>query len=154
MNAALEGGELSAARPGHTLLPRKDPVPIVQEAGWAPGPVWTGGKSRPTGIRSPDRSTRSQSLYRLNYPTHDRNEYLGYLHGGKGGRYIGLITLPPSCADCLEIVGASTSWSNSGPIQADNGIEEVHICSLISVTVRQRMWLGWYCHGVQLASVG
>ena len=25
----------------------KDPLPIVQEAGWAPGPVWTGGKSRP-----------------------------------------------------------------------------------------------------------
>jgi hypothetical protein len=22
--------------------PRKDPVPIVQEAGWNPGPVWTG----------------------------------------------------------------------------------------------------------------
>ena len=29
------------------LYPGKDPVPIVQEAGWAPGPVWTGGKSRP-----------------------------------------------------------------------------------------------------------
>ena len=27
--------------------PGKDPVPIVQEAGWASGPVWTGGKSRP-----------------------------------------------------------------------------------------------------------
>ena len=25
----------------------KDPVPIVQEARWAPGPVLTGGKSRP-----------------------------------------------------------------------------------------------------------
>jgi len=24
------------------LPPRKDPVPIVEEAGWAPGPVWTG----------------------------------------------------------------------------------------------------------------
>jgi len=24
----------------------KDLVPILQEAGWAPGPVWTGGKSR------------------------------------------------------------------------------------------------------------
>ena len=25
------------------LYPReKDPVPIVEEAGWAPGPVWTG----------------------------------------------------------------------------------------------------------------
>ena len=27
--------------------PGKDLVPIVQEAGWAPGPVWMGGKSRP-----------------------------------------------------------------------------------------------------------
>jgi hypothetical protein len=26
------------------------------------------GKSRPTGIRSPDRPARSQSLYRLSYP--------------------------------------------------------------------------------------
>ena len=24
------------------LPPLKDPVPIVQEAGWATGPVWTG----------------------------------------------------------------------------------------------------------------
>ena len=32
---------------------RKDPVPIVQEAGWAPGPVWTGAKNLAhTGIRS------------------------------------------------------------------------------------------------------
>jgi hypothetical protein len=27
-------------------------------------------KSRPTGIRSPDRPARSQSLYRLSYPAH------------------------------------------------------------------------------------
>ena len=27
------------------LNPRKDPVPIVQEAGWIPGPVWTGGEN-------------------------------------------------------------------------------------------------------------
>jgi hypothetical protein len=25
------------------FTPRKDPVPLVQEAGWAPGPDWTGG---------------------------------------------------------------------------------------------------------------
>ena len=58
----------STLRPYFT--PGKDPVPIVQEAGWAPGPVWTGGKSRPTGLRSPDRPARSQSLYRLSYPAH------------------------------------------------------------------------------------
>jgi hypothetical protein len=49
----------------------KDPVTIVQEAGWAPGPVWTGAENlAPTGIRSPDRPTRSQSLYRLRYLAH------------------------------------------------------------------------------------
>ena len=37
------------------FTPGKDPVPILQEAGWAPGPVWTGGKSRPhrDSIRGP-----------------------------------------------------------------------------------------------------
>jgi len=37
----------------------KDPVPILQEAGWAPGPVWTGGKSRPHRESIPDRPARS-----------------------------------------------------------------------------------------------
>ena len=67
MTAALEGGEWSAARPGRTLLPGKT---ILQEAGWAPGPVWTGGKSHRQGGSIPDRPARSQSLYRLSYPTH------------------------------------------------------------------------------------
>ena len=55
----------------HRLLftPRKDPATIVQKAEWAPGPVWTGAENLvPTGIRSPDRPARSQSLYRLSYP--------------------------------------------------------------------------------------
>jgi len=47
MTAALEGGEWSASRSGRTLPPGKDPVTILQEAGWAAGPVWTGGISRP-----------------------------------------------------------------------------------------------------------
>jgi hypothetical protein len=69
--SALERGEGLASRPGFFLPPEKDPVPLVQEAGWAPEPVWTGAENlAPTGIRSPDRSARSQSLYRLRYPAH------------------------------------------------------------------------------------
>jgi hypothetical protein len=50
------------------FTPGKDPVPIVQEAGWAPGPVCSGAENlAPTGIRSPDLPARSVSLYRLNY---------------------------------------------------------------------------------------
>jgi len=62
----LEGGEWSAARPGRTLPPGKDPVPVAQEAGWAPGAGLDGRKNFvPTGIRSrtvvscyTDRATR------------------------------------------------------------------------------------------------
>ena len=50
------------------FTPGKNPIPILQETGWASGPVWTGGKSRPHRDSIPDRSARSQSLYRLNYP--------------------------------------------------------------------------------------
>jgi hypothetical protein len=32
-----------------------------------------------------------------------KNEYQEYFLVGKGGRCMGLTTLPPSCADCLEI---------------------------------------------------
>jgi hypothetical protein len=42
---ALEGREGSASRPGRSLLPGKDTVPIVKEAGWAPGPVCTGAEN-------------------------------------------------------------------------------------------------------------
>jgi len=47
-----------------------------------------------------------------NYPGVDSvsnsNECQDYLMEGKGGQCIGLTTLPPSCADFLESLGAST----------------------------------------------
>jgi hypothetical protein len=55
--------------PQKIATPGKDPVPTVQEAGWAPGPVWTGAENLASpGIRSPDRPACSQSLYRLSCP--------------------------------------------------------------------------------------
>ena len=57
--------------PRSLFTPGKDPVPIVQKVGWAQKPVWTGVENlAPTGIRSPDRPARSQSLYRLSYRAH------------------------------------------------------------------------------------
>jgi hypothetical protein len=52
------------------LYPReKNPVPILQETGWDSGPAWTDAENlAPIEIRSPDRPTRSESLYRLGYP--------------------------------------------------------------------------------------
>jgi len=71
MTAALEGGEWSAARPGRTLPPGKDPVPILQEVGWAQGPVWTGAENLAHRYSIPGPpSPYSQSLYRLIYRAH------------------------------------------------------------------------------------
>jgi hypothetical protein len=50
------------------LYPREGDlvVPFVQEAGWAPGPVWTGAVNYGlTGIRSTDLPAGSESLYRV-----------------------------------------------------------------------------------------
>lgn len=46
------------------------PVPITQEAGWDPGPIWTGaGNLAHTGIRTRGRPARIESLYRFRYPS-------------------------------------------------------------------------------------
>ena len=58
----------STTRPHFTT--GKDSVPIVQEAGWAPGLVWAGGKSRPHQDSIQDRAACSQLLYWLSYPAH------------------------------------------------------------------------------------
>jgi len=69
MTAVLEGVSGQQHDPA-ALYPGKDAVPILQEAGWAPGPTCTGGKSRPHRDSIPDRPASSQSLYRLSYPAH------------------------------------------------------------------------------------
>ena len=72
MTTAPERGEGVSFTPRPLFNPRKDPVPIVQEAGWAPGPVWTDAEYiAPTGIRTLDLPVRSQSLYRLRYTAHN-----------------------------------------------------------------------------------
>jgi len=63
------GGVVSSTPRPH-FTPGKDLVPILQEAGWVPGLVWTGGKSRPHRDSITDRPALSQSLYRLSYRTH------------------------------------------------------------------------------------
>jgi len=47
------------------LAQERDPVPIAEEAGWAPWPVWTVRKISPSARIRP---ASSQSLYRLGYP--------------------------------------------------------------------------------------
>jgi len=63
-------GWWSAARPSRALLVGKTLVPILQEGGWAPGPVWTGRKSHPHWDSIPDRPACSQLLHQMSYLAH------------------------------------------------------------------------------------
>jgi len=49
------------------FTPGKTQYPLYRRLDGLRGPVWTGGKTSPTGIRSP---ARNQWLYLLNYPAH------------------------------------------------------------------------------------
>ena len=60
-------GWVVSCTPRPHFTPGKEPVPIFQEAGWALGPVWTGGKSCPHRDSILDCPARSQSLYQLSY---------------------------------------------------------------------------------------
>jgi hypothetical protein len=64
----------STTRPHFT--PGRNPVPILQEAGWAPGPAWTDGNSRPHRDSLPNPPACIQSLYRLSYRAHTQRRYL------------------------------------------------------------------------------
>jgi hypothetical protein len=53
------------------ITPGKEPVPIVHEAGWASGPVWTGAeKLAPPGFDPRTFQPVAQLLYRLSYRAH------------------------------------------------------------------------------------
>ena len=45
-----------------------NPVSILYEGGWVPGPLWTSAENlAPTGMRSPERLTHSEAVCRLSY---------------------------------------------------------------------------------------
>ena len=64
--STLDAGGVSPTHPADSTS-GKDALPILQEAGWASGPVWTAGKSRPHRDSISDRPAHSQSLYQLSY---------------------------------------------------------------------------------------
>ena len=75
LTLALEGGEGSGVTPRPQITPGRDPVPVVQEAGWALGPVWIGAENlapppgfdprtiQPVGSRYTDYTTRPTEIH-------------------------------------------------------------------------------------------
>jgi len=68
-NEGPEGEERHSSTLSLTSSTPRPQVPIVTEDGWTPGTVWTDAENlTATGIRSPFRPSRSESLHRLRYP--------------------------------------------------------------------------------------
>jgi hypothetical protein len=80
MTAALEGGEWSTARPGHTLPPGKTRYPLYWRLG---GPQGRSGRTEnlaPSGFNPRIVQPVAHSLYRLSYPAHSVCTVLIYVH--------------------------------------------------------------------------
>jgi len=107
VTTAQDGGRLSVLRTGRFLPP-----------GNTPGTHFCSRLSRPQGHSAIGRILRQLTpagiepatfrfvAQRLNHcatAVPNRNQYQGYLLGDKGGRCLGLRTLPPPCTDRLEI---------------------------------------------------
>jgi hypothetical protein len=66
VTSLLRGSGWLTPRPGHFTPGERQPVPIIQEAGWAPEPACKDAVNlASTGIRSPESPARSESVYLL-----------------------------------------------------------------------------------------
>jgi len=64
LTSAIDKSEWSTPHPGPLYPQERDPVPISQGAGWAPGKFWTDAENFVLrGIRSSYHRVRSKSLY-------------------------------------------------------------------------------------------
>ena len=68
-------GWVVSSTPRPHFTPGNEPVPILQEAGWAAGPVWTGGKSRPRRDSIPDRPARNSVVTPTELPGPNNYKY-------------------------------------------------------------------------------
>ena len=67
-NLNARWGGISTPRPGHFTPREICSTHCIRRLGGPQVPVWMGAENRTSnGIRSPDRSARSESLYRLSY---------------------------------------------------------------------------------------
>jgi len=69
-DCGTRGWWVVSSTPRQHFTPGKDPVAIVQEAGWAPGPFLTGVKSRPHRDSIPNRPARSRYTDWATRPTY------------------------------------------------------------------------------------
>jgi hypothetical protein len=141
VTSLLDGGGGSASHPSR-FTPRKRPESIVQDAGSAPGLVWTCAKDiAPTGIRSPDHPARSKSLYRLSYPAHHHHTF-GIISNHKMERdNIGNFQNIPYVVRFIHLHCTPITLSQYGQIQRfsmrimkiKHKLEKKHICQKVYI---------------------
>jgi hypothetical protein len=106
----------------------RDRIRIVQEVGWAPGPVWTGAENLvPSRIRFLDRVVSAESLYSLRYP------YFGTIQG-----VIELLCKFTGVVEGLRrrTIRGCKMWSEMSPfygIRCQNVVHRCRACDVVDV---------------------
>ena len=108
-------GWVVSSTPRPHFTPWKDPVPILQEAGWSPGPVWTGGKSRP----HRDFIFVRIWLYSVFYDIYTRNII--------GTRNVLVMFYCLLCSDVCSLGNCVTSWTSTLPVSSVMWLSDIPI---------------------------
>jgi len=121
LTSALDAGEWWNSSCGH-FCPGKTPVPIEQEAGWAPKTVWTFLEKRKSlaGIRTPNCPARTLLSIHYTIPIRSKfgqqtlyiTSHLCYAHGilVKTARSLVLIVHPTAAAHGTTVQHSARAW--------------------------------------------
>ena len=142
-------------RQAPALYSGKDPVPIVYEAGWAVGPVWTGAEDLSYTVnRSPDRPSRNESLYRLSYQKPEHHYCLSSCHMQFRTLVNNAVTVL-WCSYCI-LLTTNTHYSpahsprckqsRSGAGRQEGDPHEQTVRDVLMAAVVVRLWWGQLSH--------
>jgi hypothetical protein len=116
LTSALDGVGGQRHAPA-ALPPGKTRYPLYRKLGGPQKPVWTCAENlAPTGVRSPDRPARSQSLYRLKYPGSAGSLRSSFFRDAVRPLVGGLL---PNFRSKIQAVQKECWWTSLNPLHAE-----------------------------------
>ena len=141
LTSGFDWGGQSKPRPGCFTL-GKDQVPIIQEAGWVPRPVWTGTEnlaSPPMGLDPRTVQPVASRCTHYTIPVHERAILLRQTNQQKGNRQL---------SNKINMTLYYNKWNNASPSYVSTNTKDIEIQKLKAADGRNNCGFSmWEAYG-------